>query len=544
MHAVQETEDETNSKSANISDGDVVIDYDLLYDTVKQHKEILNASLQLLDNVQHQHLDPTLTQYQIDAVRWAVNQEQHSAIKGGILADEMGLGKTVEMLAIILNHPRQQLPEIPWLEPVCTATEATPSTELQTEKRRKIEVETGSATDKNELILCVCGSRNTNKTLVQCLKCQRQQHSACVSYDLTDGYRGEYYCPQCRTTLDPIESKATLIVTPQSIAHQWAEEIHRHVDRDDFKVLVYRGINNQGYLQPLQIAKYDVVITSYESLRKELYFADVKINGSEKRLRRRAAYMAPPSPLTSCQFWRLCLDEAQMVEGSATRAAEMVRKFHSIHRWCVTGTPIQKSVFDLFGLLLFLGVDRYSERRHFVDDLETPFKRGRVQPLVQCLAPIFWRTRKSQVMDQIEIPPQEEQVHWLTFTPVEEHFYQQQHFLCRNDALARFVKFKGNLTDKISSVDRKTVNSLLLPLLRLRQVHCFYIARLCSHPTELSIPLTGLRSSANGARSVRSSAPLDVDHGRVAGNADQTGASGVRREPAAARGRLQRTGCP
>ncbi len=136
-----------------------------------------------------------------------------------------------------------------------------------------------------------------------------------------------------------------------------------------------------------------------QTLRRELYFADVEVNSGvrKRQLRRTSKYMAPPSPLLSVRFWRLCLDEAQLVEGSATRAAEMTRKLHAIHRWCVSGTPIQKSVMDLHGLLLFLGVEPFGQQHIFYEQLARPFLAGHNEPLVRVLAPIFWRTRKSQV---------------------------------------------------------------------------------------------------------------------------------------------------
>ena len=33
--------------------------------------------------------------------------------------------------------------------------------------------------------------------------------------------------------------------------------------------------------------------------------------------------MAMPSPLTSIQWWRICLDEAQMIESTQAKTAEM-----------------------------------------------------------------------------------------------------------------------------------------------------------------------------------------------------------------------------
>ena len=98
-------------------------------------------------------------------------------------------------------------------------------------------------------------------------------------------------------------------------------------------------------------------------------------------------------------------------------------------------------------------------------------KLGDMAPLTELLAPIFWRTRKSQVIDQVQIPAQTDVVHWLKFSPIEEHFYRQQHDLCRNDALGRFLKFSGiRMTSQLSTVNHQTLKILLNPLLRLRQV--------------------------------------------------------------------------
>ena len=42
-----------------------------------------------------------------------------------------------------------------------------------------------------------------------------------------------------------------------------------------------------------------------------------------------------PTPLTRLHWWRVCLDEAQMVESSTAKAAEMALKLQTVHRWWV-----------------------------------------------------------------------------------------------------------------------------------------------------------------------------------------------------------------
>lgn len=43
---------------------------------------------------------------------------------------------------------------------------------------------------------------------------------------------------------------------------------------------------------------------------------------------------------------------------------------------------------------------------------------------------IMWRSSKMHVSEELELPSQEEHVSWLTFSPIEEHFYQKQHETC------------------------------------------------------------------------------------------------------------------
>jgi E3 ubiquitin-protein ligase SHPRH len=70
------------------------------------------------------------------------------------------------------------------------------------------------------------------------------------------------------------------------------------------------------------------------------------------RLRHVKRFLAPPSPLPCVQWWRLCLDEAQMVECTGSKTAEMARRLGAVHRWAITGTPIQKSMQGEFILVV------------------------------------------------------------------------------------------------------------------------------------------------------------------------------------------------
>ncbi len=85
------------------------------------------------------------------------------------------------------------------------------------------------------------------KPLVQCRSCGSYQHSVCVNFDIDK--RRPYYCGHCwvRDGMKPLDSRATLIVSPRSISHQWQDEITKHVDCSKLSIFFYEGVKgNKG----------------------------------------------------------------------------------------------------------------------------------------------------------------------------------------------------------------------------------------------------------------------------------------------------------
>ncbi|CAN7943849.1 unnamed protein product, partial [Ixodes pacificus] len=79
-----------------------------------------------------------------------------------------------------------------------------------------------------------------------------------------------------------------------------------------------------------------------------------------RSLRNPKKFLPVPCPLTVPEWWRVALDEAQMVEGAANNTSRMALKLSAVNRWCVTGTPIQKS---LQGMAPPPALSRYRPRR-------------------------------------------------------------------------------------------------------------------------------------------------------------------------------------
>ncbi|KAF4525763.1 hypothetical protein B566_EDAN002025 [Ephemera danica] len=235
----------------------------------------------------------------------------------------------------------------------------------------------------------------------------------------------------------------------------------------------FSGVQSNGFVQPRGLADHDIVITTYETLCKELDYVNLPHNNSTegRRFRNAKRYMALPSPLPCVQWWRVCLDEAQMVECTTTRTAEMALKLQAVHRWCVTGTPLQRSISDLYGLILFLNVDPYTDKHLWGGQVVCPYREGQRDTLHKVVCPLMWRTAKADVLDQIGIPGQSEELHWIHFSPVEEHFYRSQHVHCANVVLHRIALF-DDLDTKLHSLSKDTMNSIVSPLLGLRQACC------------------------------------------------------------------------
>lgn len=177
----------------------------------------------------------------------------------------MGLGKTLEVLTLVLSHP-WAAPDDRSLPPTIKA-EDTPTQERPRKRARldeedaSVDVEyalsdpssppliflreqgaSGEGQDDEQVgdeVKCYCGGLVSDaEPCVFCESCRTWQHMQCVGFDEDVEGNDVYICPECSEDQEETPIKATLIVCPDAILHQWADECAKHV-RSIFSLLSF-----------------------------------------------------------------------------------------------------------------------------------------------------------------------------------------------------------------------------------------------------------------------------------------------------------------
>jgi hypothetical protein len=190
-------------------------------------------------------------------------------------------------------------------------------------------------------------------------------------------------------------------------------------------------------VRPQQLGDYDVIITTYSVLRTDLYHVNDNSGNASKAMRYRKKYRVLHSPLPCVEWWRVCLDEAQMVGEGTTKCAEMALLLPCVNRWGVTGTPIPRSLDDLYGLVVFLGTEPYSNHKWWQRCIAQPFEHGDTvarDHLHWFIQQVVWRRSKRLVDSQLGIPTQLQAVTRLNLSGVEKYYYRRRHEECWEEA--------------------------------------------------------------------------------------------------------------
>jgi superfamily II DNA or RNA helicase len=171
--------------------------------------------------------------------------------------------------------------------------------------------------------------------------------------------------------------KPSLIVMPTSLIFNWKREAERFAP--GLSVLSLHGPNRAERFA--RIADHDICLTTYP-----LLWRDQEI-------------------LSTHDYHLLILDEAQTIKNAASQAAQAVRQFRAAHRLCLTGTPLENHLGELWALFDFLMPGFLGDSKHFTSTWRTPIeKQGNAMRralLARRIKPFMLRRKKDEVAKEL-----------------------------------------------------------------------------------------------------------------------------------------------
>lgn len=397
--------------------------------------------------------DPSVFYYpSVGAItRNQLNESEHYetakrfTLKGGILADEMGLGKTVQVLSLVSSNRKGGILKIEdgLVEDKTIKIDGPVSTYSIVDQIRIAELsfaEMNNAKNCSTLMAFnVCEESEGNT--INCTTCAEICSASICGWDFKEYKNETFYCPECLTKMGqrrPI--KTTLIIVPESLIFQWFTEIAKHCS-DNFKVMFYFGVKKHGYLQPFEMEKYDVILTTYDTLRKEIIFTDQKL--PRRNLRNDWSPLHLTSSLIHVNFWRVIVDESQvMPQKTNSNLSQMLLKIHGENWWCVTGTPLVRTIADMSPLFSFLALFPFNNYEFFSQYVHPQYLnfvfllREQKKPideqnlphilLLEILARIMSRKTKRDVDLQIKLPTLTQEEKRICFSEIEQRQYKEE----------------------------------------------------------------------------------------------------------------------
>jgi non-specific serine/threonine protein kinase len=241
-----------------------------------------------------------------------------------------------------------------------------------------------------------------------------------------------------------------LVVVPTSVLPNWDREAEKFVPR--MKRLIIYGTRRENMFRQIRTA--ELIVTTYALLRRDL------------------------EELEKYEFNTVILDEAQNIKNSNTITARSVRRIRARMRLCLSGTPIENNLFEIWSLFEFLMPGFLGSQNAFQRGVVKPIRDGDVETLEYLrnrVRPFILRRTKAEVAR--DLPPKVESVTYCALEDEQGELYA---------ALARKLRARV-LADVDEKGMAKSQMSILDALLKLRQI--------CCHPRLLKIEMPGF--SAN-----------------------------------------------
>ncbi len=232
-----------------------------------------------------------------------------------------------------------------------------------------------------------------------------------------------------------------LLVAPASLLHNWAAEAERFVPSLKLFVAHPSAMPSKELkaLDPARLEGVDLVVTSYASLLRLPWIADVS--------------------------WRhVVLDEAQAIKNPGTRQAKASKALSARSRIALTGTPVENRLGDLWSIFDFLNPGLLGSARAFtrwVKELEKRPSRS-YAPLRALVQPYILRRLKTDRSILPDLPEKSEVTAYCTLTRKQAALYE--------DAVEDLA---ASLKDR-DEMERRGL--VLATLMRFKQI--------CNHPSQ------------------------------------------------------------
>jgi len=168
-----------------------------------------------------------------------------------------------------------------------------------------------------------------------------------------------------------------LVIAPTSLMHNWRVEAQKF--SPELRVLVLHGAHRARYFD--DISKYDLVLTTYPLLPRDAGF------------------------LIDEPYHMLILDEAQNIKNPRAKASQLVREFNARHRLCLTGTPIENHLGELWAQFDFLMPGYLYDQKNFGQLFRKPIEQdgsdARQDALNIRVRPFLLRRMKEDVAKEL-----------------------------------------------------------------------------------------------------------------------------------------------
>ncbi|MDG1580476.1 DEAD/DEAH box helicase [Pseudomonas sp. GOM6] len=230
--------------------------------------------------------------------------------------------------------------------------------------------------------------------------------------------------------------RPALAVMPTSLIPNWLDEAARFAP--ELRVLALHGPKRAADFARLD--QYDLLLTSYALLPRDL-----------PHWRKQPLHV-------------LLLDEAQYIKNPTSKATQAACQLEARQRLCLTGTPLENHLGELWSLFHFLMPGWLGDAKRFTQDYRTPIEKqgdqARLEHLKARVKPFLLRRRKDQVAK--ELPAKSEIVHWVDLGQGQRDLYETVR-LAMDRKVREEIGRKGLASSQIV---------ILEALLKLRQVCC------------------------------------------------------------------------